>query len=98
MPATTRYFQYRVIPAGTRNALLKYELTGNNTVGIFTFRVDADYRDPLSHGFRSFTVVHRWKEGGQEKSFRHTVDHLPLTYTIPVSTDPEMVSVTYQMP
>src|SRR5438874_13264996 len=47
-PATTRYLSYDKVPAGARKALLKYELTGNNTVGIFSFRADADYKDPLA--------------------------------------------------
>ena len=29
---------------GTRKALLRFEMTGNNTVGVQNFRVDADYR------------------------------------------------------
>ena len=29
-------------------ALLRFEMTGNNTIGVLSFRVDADYRDPLA--------------------------------------------------
>jgi hypothetical protein len=97
-PGTTRYFRTADIPPHTRKALLRYELTGNNTVGIFSFRADADYHDPLAApAFRSFTVTHRWKEAGREKSFAKVVDRLPLTYTIPAGDSPEMVSVAYEM-
>ena len=52
-------------------------MTGNNTVGVQNFRVNADYRDPLAaptiHPFR---VVHRWTEHGQAKT--HIVDRGPV--------------------
>ena len=58
-----------------------------------------NHRDPVAApSFEPFAVVHRWKEGGQEKSFKKTIDRLPLTYDIPVAADPEMVSVCYEMP
>jgi hypothetical protein len=43
-------------------------------------------------------VVHRWKEGGQEKAHRATVTRLPFTYTVEAAAAPEMVSVAYEMP
>ncbi len=97
-PATTRYFRFTGIPPHTRKALLRYEMTGNNTVGVFTFRADADYKDPLSASpMRPFVVVHRWKENGQEKTARTTVTKLPFSYTIATAADPDMVSVSYEM-
>ncbi len=95
--ATTQYFNYSTIPAGARKALLRYELTGNNTIGVFSFRVDADYRDPLA-AFRPFNVTYRWKENGMEKSKAITVDKLPTTFGIQTDAAPEMVSVSCQMP
>jgi hypothetical protein len=95
---TTRYFKTSAVPAGVRKALLRYTLTGNNTVGIFSFRVDADYRDPLAAAVvRPFTVTHKWRENGQEKSAKTTVTRLPFTYQIHTDADPEVVSVTYAM-
>ena len=86
-------------PAGVRKALLRFELTGNNTVGVQSFRVDADYRDPLAaKSPRPFQVVHRWKEAGKERSHAETIRTLPTTYTIEAGADPEMVSVLYEMP
>ena len=73
-------------------------MTGNNTVGVQNFRVDADYRDPLaSKTIRPFRVVHRWKEGGREQTHVETISRLPARYTIPAGADPEMVSVSYEM-
>jgi hypothetical protein len=97
-PGRTEYFKFTSIPAGTRKALVRYELTGNNTVGIFNFRIDADYRDPLAvRTMQPFEVVHRWKESGQEKTHTMKVDRLPFKYKIEAGDAPEMVSVTMQM-
>ena len=65
---------------------------------MFTFRADADYKDPLaSKTFRPFAVVYRWKEAGQEKTQRIRVDHLPFMAKIDTAAEPEMVSVRYEM-
>jgi hypothetical protein len=85
-------------PRGMRQVLLRFEMTGNNTVGVQSFRVDADYRDPLAattiHPFR---VVHRWTEQGQAKTHTEMITKLPTKYVIRTSGAPEMVSVAYEM-
>jgi hypothetical protein len=86
-------------PAGIRKVLLRFELTGNNTAGVQSIRADADYRDPLaSRAARSFRVVHRWREGGRERSHTETIARLPASYTIRTNSVSEMVSVAYEMP
>lgn len=98
-PATTGAFRFDDLPAGTRKALLRFELTGNGTIGIFSFRVDADYRDPLAATVaRPFQVVHRWAEGGREASHTETVRTLPTTYRIDAGAGTETTSVAYEMP
>jgi hypothetical protein len=98
-PGRTETFRFTNIPTGATKALVRYELSGNNTVGIFSFRVDADYRDPTAaRSFRPFDVIHHWTETGQAKTHRETVTKLPYTYTIDTAAAPEMVSVTYAMP
>jgi hypothetical protein len=97
-PGTTQYFRFADVPAGVKKALLRYEFTGNNTVGVLSFRVDADYKDPLAaKAVRPFQVVHRWKENGQEKTHKETIAKLPATYGIKTAAEPAMVSVTYEM-
>jgi hypothetical protein len=82
----------------TRKLLVRYEMTGNNTAGVQSFRVDADYRDPMAaKSVRPFRVVHRWKEGGRERAHSETVARLPAKYTIQAGPEPEMVSVSYEM-
>jgi hypothetical protein len=94
----TGHFRVADWPGGTRKVLLRFEMTGNNTVGVQNFRVDADYRDPLAattiHPFR---VVHRWTEHGQAKTHTELITKLPAKYAITTRDDPEMVSVAYEM-
>jgi hypothetical protein len=98
-PGRTEYFRFTAVPPHTQQALLRYELTGNNTIGILSFRVDADYRDPLAAAApRPFEVVYRWRENGMEKSQRTNVPRLPFTYTITTTAEPEMIAVTCAMP
>ncbi|MFI5457091.1 MAG: hypothetical protein ACHRXM_16725 [Isosphaerales bacterium] len=95
----TEHFRVAKWPPGTRKALLRFSMTGNNTVGVQSFRVDADYRDPMaSKTVHPFRVVHRWKEGTQSKSHSETIARLPASYTIPAGAEPQMVSVSYEMP
>jgi hypothetical protein len=98
-PGRTEVSRLTTLPAGARKALVRYELKGNNTVGIFSFRIDADYRDPLAAvSTRPFQVVHRWKENGAEKSHVETVQKLPWRYQIDTATEPDMLSVRVEMP
>jgi hypothetical protein len=85
-------------PSKTRNVLLRFEMTGDNTAGVQSFRIDADYRDPMASAkLRPFRVVHRWKEGGREKTHTESIARLPAKYTVQAGAEPEMVSVGYEM-
>lgn len=97
-PGRTDVARLPKLPAGKRKALVRYELKGNNTVGIFSFRIDADYRDPLSGPAKAFTVTHRWREDGREKSHKEVVERLPHRYSIETVSAPEMISVDYELP
>jgi hypothetical protein len=99
-PTQARTEHHRVPhwPARTRKVLLRFELTGNNTAGVQSFRVDTDYLDPLAAKTAApFRVVHVWKEGKHAKSHSETIARLPAKYTIQAGPDPEMVSVSYDM-
>jgi hypothetical protein len=98
-PGRTEHIRVPEWPPQTRKALLRFEMTGNNTVGVMSFRVDADYRDPLAAPTaRPFRVVHRWQEAGQARSHSETINRLPARYEIEAGPVPEMVSVSYEMP
>jgi hypothetical protein len=98
-PGATRSFRFAGWPAGTRDLLVRFALSGTNTIGVMSFRVDADYRDPLAEQTpRPFRVIHRWKEAGQPREHIEPIKALPATYTIEAGAEPEMVSVTAEMP
>jgi hypothetical protein len=98
-PGHTATAEFTRVPPGSRQALCRYELSGNNTAGILSFRIDTDYRDPrAAPAFRPFQVVHRWSEKGRERIHRETVGRLPHTYRIEAGAVPEMASVTCEMP
>jgi hypothetical protein len=99
-PTQGRTEHHRVTswPRGVRAVLLRFEMTGDNTAGVQHFRVDADYRDPMAaRAIRPFRVVHRWTEGGTERSHTETISRLPATYTIETLIEPALTSVAYAM-
>ena len=98
-PGTTGQFRFDDWPAGTRKALLRFEMTGNNTIGVLSFRVDADYRDPLAAGGVPAVPGRPPLDGGGPREERTTRSsrRCPFTYTIDAAADPEMTSVTYEM-
>jgi hypothetical protein len=97
-PGRTEHLRVAKWPPRARKALLRFEMTGNNTAGVMSFRIDADYRDPLAaKTVRPFRVVHRWKEGSAAQSHSETITRLPAKYTIQAGADPEIVSVSYEM-
>jgi hypothetical protein len=98
-PGSTRTFQAGEWPAGTRDVLFRFELSGTNTIGVLSFRIDADYRDPLATGaFSPFQVVHRWSEAGRPREHVERITALLVNYTIEAAGEPEMVSVTAERP
>jgi hypothetical protein len=98
-PGTTRTFRVADWPGGTRDVLLRFALSGTNTIGLFSIRIDADYRDPLAaRGFPPVRVIHRWREDGRERTHAQDITALPSSYTIETTGDPEMISVTAEMP
>ena len=98
-PGTTGQFRFDDWPAGTRKALLRFEMTGNNTIGILSFRVDADYQGPAGRrgvsGRSGSSIAGRrtGERGGTTRSSRRC----PSRYAIDAAADPEMTSVTYEM-
>jgi len=91
----TKFVQFDDIPPGTRNVLVRYELTQNQAAYLFSFRIDADYDDgpdtqtPLA-------VTYTWSEGGEQKQHRRVVASLPASYPIDVAGEPTMESFTVE--
>jgi hypothetical protein len=90
------YVVFMDVPAGTRQALVRYAGTSHNTTGIFNFRIDADYREPFG-GFRPVRVTYLWEEDGQPKRDVHVTRKPQETYTISCAAKPVMKSIVLEL-
>jgi hypothetical protein len=95
-PGDCRYITFSDIPAGTREALVRYAGTSESATGIFNFRIDADYREPRS-GFRPVKVSYSWEEDGQPKEHTHIARHSRETYTITCPGKPVMKAIGLEL-
>ena len=92
----SRYVRFTDVAAGTRRVLVRYELNGRQLgVGIFVFRVDVDYHDPLG-GPRPVKVTYDWREEGAARKDERIIDRFPTTYTIHVKGNPIMKALTIE--
>jgi hypothetical protein len=90
------YVVFSDVPAGVRQALVRYAGTRRNTTGIFNFRIDADYREPLG-GFRPVRVTYKWEEDGQTKQDVHVARKPREKYAIHCAAKPVMKSIVLEL-
>ena len=62
----SKYIEFEKVPAGTRNALVRFSGQQVNATGLFDVRVDADYAEPAG-GAAPVKVTYVWEEGGAQK-------------------------------
>ena len=91
-----KYSTFSDVPAGTRSALIRYSGHQNNTLGLFGFRIDADYKE-TSGGFRPVKVTYVWDENGTEKQDVHVTAKPAETYTIKCDAKPTMKSIILEL-
>jgi hypothetical protein len=91
-----RYTTVSDVPAGTREARVRWSGTSHNTTCLFLARIDADYRQPHG-GFRPVKVTYAWEEGGIEKKDVHVATGPAETYTITCTSKPAMKSITLEL-
>ena len=84
------------VPAGTRQAHVRWSGTQRNTTCIFAVRIDADYAQPRG-GFRPVKVTYVWEEGGVEKRDVHIARKPEETYAITCGDAPVMRSLIVQL-
>ncbi len=94
--ATTKYFVFSDVPAGTRKALVRFTGTQRNTTVMMDMRVSADYVEPFG-GFRPVKVTYVWEENGEEKRDVHVARRPEETYTITCGDAPVMRSLIVQL-
>jgi hypothetical protein len=90
------YVVFTDVPAGVRQALVRYAGAGRKQTGILNFRIDADYREPFG-GFRPVRVTYSWEENGQLKRDVHVARKPQETYTIRCAAKPLMKSIVLEL-
>jgi hypothetical protein len=89
---SSKYVTFDKIPAGTKEALVRFQGQQRNTTLIFDFRIDADYKEPFG-GFKPVKVTYVWEENGQEKRDVHVAKSASETYAITCAGAPLMKSI-----
>jgi hypothetical protein len=95
-PGLCKYVTVSDVPAGTRQALVRFSGTQRNTTCLFDYRIDADYQEPHG-GFQPVKVVYRWEEGGQAKEDVHIARKPQESYTITCAGKPTMKSMSLEL-
>jgi hypothetical protein len=90
------YVTFADVPAGTREALVRFAGTSRNTTLIHDLRIDADYREPRG-GFRPVKVTYAWTENGQEQKNVFVAKKPQETYTITCAEKPVMKSIVLEL-
>ena len=84
------------VPAGTREARVRWVGQERNTACIFLLRIDADYRQPYG-GFEPVKVTYVWDEGGAQRRDVHVVRSPQETYKITCAGKPRMKSIILEL-
>ncbi len=95
-PGNCKYTVFSEVPAGTREARVRFSGTSRNATGILNFRIDADYKEPAG-GFRPVKVTYAWEEGGQAKEHVHVAKKPQETYTVSCAAKPVMKSIALEL-
>ena len=86
------YATFSDVPAGTREALVRFAGTSRNTTLIHDFRIDADYREPRG-GFAPVKVTYVWAENDKEQRNEFVARKPQETLTISCAATPVMKSI-----
>jgi hypothetical protein len=93
---TSTYVTVDRIPAGTREALVRYAGQQVNTTLIAGFRIDADYAKNGA-GFLPMQVTYAWTEGGIDHQDVHVTTMPDETYAIACAQKPTMRSIQMEL-
>ncbi|HYF50750.1 MAG TPA: hypothetical protein VEJ63_15155 [Planctomycetota bacterium] len=92
----TAYVVYDKVPAGTKDALVKFVGKKKSENLLFAFRIDADYKAPQL-GFRPVKVTYVWDENGAEKRHEYIARKADEAYTIKCDAAPTMKSIVLEV-
>lgn len=91
-----KYATFSDVPAGVHSALVRYAGNQNNTCGLFSVCIKADYKEPHG-GERPVKVTYVWDENGVEKTDVHLATKDSETYTIDCAAKPTMKSLIVEL-
>ena len=91
-----KYVTFSDVPAGAKEALVRFSGQQRNTTCLFGFRIDADYKEPTG-GFLPVRVTYVWDENGQERRDTHVAGKPQETYTIDCPVKPTMKSLIVEV-
>jgi len=95
-PGHCTYVTFSDVPAGVREAKVRFEGTSRNATGFLNLRIDADYREPLG-GFRPVKVTYHWEEDGKPKEQAFVAKKPEETWTITCAAKPVMKSIVMEL-
>jgi hypothetical protein len=95
-PGDCLYVTFADVPAGTREAKVRFSGTSRNATGIINFRIDADYKEPAG-GFRPVKVTYRWEEDGKAKEQVFVAKKSEETWTVTCASKPAMKSIVMEL-
>jgi hypothetical protein len=91
-PASSKYMVFTDVPAGSKEAQVRFTGSQKNTVCMFDLRMDADYKEP-NGGFKPVKVTYVWDENGSEKKSEHVAMKPEDSWTI--KCGPKTVAKSY---
>ncbi|HYF49705.1 MAG TPA: hypothetical protein VEJ63_09885, partial [Planctomycetota bacterium] len=83
------------VPAGTKEALVRFAGSQNTVAMLFSLRIDADYKEPKG-GFAPVKVTYQWEENGAAKQDVKVLTKPEESYTINCDAKPVMKSITLE--
>jgi hypothetical protein len=96
VPGISKYYVSPDAPAGLKTASAKFIGVHKSQTCMFSFRVDADYKEP-NGGFRPVKITYVWDENGQEKRDVKVADKPEVNYTINCAAKPAMKSIVLEL-
>ncbi len=94
-PGSCKYVTFADVPAGTRQALVRFAGTQRNTTCLFDYRIDADYKEPHG-GFQPVRVAYQWEEDGKTREHVRVVKEPRESWTITCAGKPVMKSLVLE--
>jgi hypothetical protein len=84
------------VPAGCREARVRFAGQSHEKAELFDFRIDAHYKEPRG-GFRPVKITYQWDEEGRGREHVHVARTPEDRYTITCEAKPVMKSVILEL-